>query len=176
MKSFFRFIAHIVFRERQFCNKNLIKFASTTSVKNKNILELGSGKKIRNNYPYSARKFFHSSNTFITSDIVPSYGHKFLDATKIRYRNKFDIILCMNVLEHVFEFSKVLRNMHKSLKSSGIAVIFVPCFYPLHDEPNDYWRFTEHSLRKLLKDFKSVKIKHLGIRQYPFAYYVEARK
>ena len=46
----------------------------------------------------------------------------------------------------------------------------------LHGEPNDFWRFTEHSLRKMLKDFRQISIKHSGISQLPFAYYVEATK
>ena len=72
--------------------------------------------------------------------------------------------------------SSIHGTLHTALKENGIGIIFVPGFYPLHDEPDDYWRFTEHSLKKLLKDFRKIKIKHSGLRQYPFAYYVEAYK
>ena len=92
------------------------------------------------------------------------------------YQNKFDIILCISVLEHIFDFHKAINNIYQALIFGGVVVITVPVFYPLHDEPNDYWRFTEYSLRKLLKKFSQVKIKHHGIRQFPFAYYIEAYK
>lgn len=82
----------------------------------------------------------------------------------------------MNVLEHVFDFHKAIENTYRALKPNGIAIIFIPVFYPFHDEPADYWRFTEHSMRKLLQSFSQITIKYLGIRQYPFAYYIEAAK
>ncbi len=125
---------------------------------------------------YSYKMFFNSSNDFIQSDINKKYGHKVVNATRMDYQNKFDIILCMNVLEHVFDFYKAIDSIHKSLVFGGVAIITIPVFYPLHDEPNDYWRFTEYSLRKLLKKFSQIKIKRYGIRQYPFAYYIEAKK
>lgn len=145
-------------------------------VRNKKILELGSGKKVKDKYPYSTKQFFDSSNEFIQSDIIAEYGHKVVDVTKMDYHNEFDIVLCMNVLEHVFDYQKAIQNIFNSLKPGGIVIVLVPVFYPLHDEPNDFWRFTEHALRKLLQDFKGVKIKHSGLRQYPSAYYVEAYK
>lgn len=149
-------------------------FAS--EIRSKKILELGSGKKVKGEYPYSTKQFFDSSNEFIQTDIIDTYGHKIVDVTRMDYRTEFDIVLCMNVLEHVFDYQKAIQNIFNSLKPGGVAVILVPVFYPLHDEPNDFWRFTEHSLRKLLQNFKELKIKHSGLRQYPAAYYVEAYK
>lgn len=173
-KDVFRNIAHFIFRVRQFNNKCIKSFAK--GVENKRILELGSGKKYKGWYYYSAKQFFDNSNEFIQSDIVQEYGHKIIDVTKADYENEFDIILCMNVLEHVFDLHTAIENIYKALKPNGIVIIFVPAFYPLHDEPTDYWRFTEHSIRKLLQKFGEVTIKHSGIRQYPFVYYIEATK
>ena len=143
---------------------------------NKKILELGSGKIEKGRHEYSVKKFFSSSNDFIQSDIHPEYGHKIIDVTKMKNKGEFDMILCLNVLEHVFGFEKAMENMHRALKKNGTLVFFVPGFYPLHDEPYDYWRFTEHSIRKLFQRFRNVRIRHSGIRQYPFAYYAEAVK
>ncbi len=174
MSFIFRKLSNFIFRTRSFNNASIEKFAK--SVKNKTILELGSGKKLNGKYYYSAKKFFDESNTFIQSDINKNFGHKIIDVTTMNYNKKFDIIICMNVLEHVYDFQTGIKNIYQALKPKGITVIFVPGFYPLHDEPHDYWRFTEHSLKLLLKDFKKVKIIHSGIRQYPFAYHIEAQK
>lgn len=173
-KAFFRLISQLVFRARRYNNKCIKEFAK--GIKNKKILELGSGKKLRGKEYYSAKRFFDESNEFTQTDVVKEFGYKILDVTKMNYINKYDIIICMNVLEHVYDFNKAVSNIHKALRKKGTAVIFVPVFYPLHDEPGDYWRFTEHSLRKMLKDFSKIEIKHSGVRQYPFAYYIEAVK
>jgi len=167
-------LTNTILRARQFNNRCIKEFA--TKIKNKKILELGSGKKYKNKYYYSAKQFFHDSNKFIQSDITKEYGHKIIDATKMKYKNKYDIILCMNVLEHIYDYNKAIENIHNALKPNGTAIISVPVFYPFHDEPHDYWRFTEHSLKIILKKFTKIKIKHSGLKQCPFAYYIEAKK
>ena len=168
-----RAATHVLLGVRKFNNDNLIKFAK--SIHNKKILELGSGEVVKN-YPYSAKRFFDKSNNFIQSDIMKEYEYLIVDATKMNYKKEFDVIICTSVLEHVFEFEKVIKNSYNALKTEGIFLLSVPCFYPLHGEPYDYWRFTEHALRKLLKDFSKIKITHKGIRQYPFAYFVIAQR
>ena len=94
----------------------------------------------------------------------------------MKYSNEFDIILCLNVLEHVYEFQTAINNIHKALKKGGVAVVAVPAFYPLHDEPGDFWRFTEHALKRMFANFKEVTVTHNGKREYPFTYYLEAIK
>ena len=145
-------------------------------IDDKSILEIGSGKPIKNSYPYSFKHFFNDSNEFIQSDINPNFGHKVIDANKMNFKNRFNVIICASVLEHDFYFQKAIENIYKSLKKNGVALITVPALYPLHDEPNDYWRFTEHSLRRLLSKFKDLKIKRTGFRKLPFMYIVEAKK
>ena len=167
-------IVYFIFRTREFRRKYIRNFSKR--IKNKKILEIGSGKKYKGHYCYSIKRFFNNSNEFIQSDIVKEYGHKVIDVTKMKYKNEFDIIICLTVLEHVYDFHKAIKNMYKAIKSNGIVIISVPLLYPLHSEPNDYWRFTEHSLKRLLKDFNKIKIKYSGIKSFPFIYYVEATK
>ncbi len=174
MKTIFRSLAHLIFQTRAYNNKKIKQFAK--GIKSKKILELGSGIKVKGKDYYSAKQFFDDSNDFTQSDIVEEFGHKIIDVTTMSFTNEYDIIICMNVLEHVFEYEKAISNIHKALKPNGIAIILVPMFYPLHDEPNDFWRFTEHSLKIILDGFKKIKIEKKGIRQYPFAYYIEANK
>ena len=173
-KSFFRTVSHLIFRPRQFNYKCIAKLAHET--RNKKILELGSGKLHKGNYYYSVKDIFDASNEFIQSDIKKEYGHRIVDATSMKFENEFDVVLCMNLLEHVYDFQMVIDNIYDALNKNGLIVILVPAFYPLHDEPHDYWRFTEHSLRKLLNRFSLTRLEYSGIRQYPFAYYVEAVK
>lgn len=143
--------------------------------KNKKILELGSGNKEKEEY-YSTKRFFDKTNDFIQSDICSEYGYRIIDATKMNFKNEFDIIICSNVLEHVFNFKKAIKNIYNALKQNGILILIVPGFYPLHDEPYDYWRFTEHSLKNLLRNYVRIKIERKGLRQYPLSYFVKATK
>lgn len=174
MKHLYRTLTHLIFRLRSFGNSSIKKFAK--GVENKIILEIGSGEKRKGKYPYSVKQFFDTSNDFIQSDIISEFGHEIIDVTEMKFQERFDIIICMNVLEHVFDVQKAILNIHTALKDNGKAIIFVPAIYPLHNEPNDYWRFTEHSLKKLMTNFRKVTIINSGVRQFPSAYFVVANK
>lgn len=53
------------------------------------------------------------------------------DLTNLHINNKFDIVLCSQVLEHIEEDDKVLENLYKSIKNRGILILGVPnegCF------------------------------------------------
>lgn len=173
-KNIARKVVHIVADTRKFYYGKVGQFAS--GVKNKRILELGSGPLVRGKYYYSTERLFDTSNDFIKSDVVKEFGHPIIDVTAMKSSGEFDVILCLNVLEHVYEFQKAIDNMHKALKKGGTLIIAVPFGYPLHDEPGDYWRFTEHTLAKMLSKFRGVSITHKGKKEYPFGYYLEAVK
>lgn len=162
-----REVAYFVFGNRRH-NKDFKDFAR--SLNGKKILEIGSGE------DRSAKGFFNSSNEFVQSDIVPDYKHRIIDVTKMDYKNEFDVVLCSNVLEHVFDFKRAIKNIHNALKPGGVLIVGSPAFYPLHNEPEDYWRFTEYGIRRLLADFSKVSIKRTGAKRYPFTYYVKAIK
>jgi SAM-dependent methyltransferase len=154
--------------------KNVAKIAQ--HAKGKTVLEIGSGKAVDGKYSYSTEHLFVGCKEFIKTDINPNFGHMVLDITKMKQKNSYDIILCLNVLEHVYDFQLAVNNMEKALKKDGILVIAVPFTFPLHDEPIDFWRFTEHSLRKILSNFQNVDITPYRSRRWPTAYFVTAVK
>ncbi|MBI2135140.1 methyltransferase domain-containing protein [Candidatus Woesearchaeota archaeon] len=173
-KDMFRALVHIAFQPGKAKDRILRKYCS--DIRGKKVLEIGSGKAVRGKYAYSVADFFEKRGNKVTkSDVNPAYKHKIIDITK-EIPGKYDAIICFNVLEHVFDFQKGIRQLHKSLDKNGRLIVLVPAFYPLHDEPHDYWRFTEHSLRKLFSIFKTLKIEHYGKRELPFFYFVVAVK
>ncbi len=167
-------LAHAVFRVRNFQNKCLKEFAK--GVRNKKILELGSGEAVDGRFIYSDKSKFHRSNIFIRSDISPEFGHLVVNVETMDFDGEFDIILCLNVLEHVYDFQSAIKNIHRSLKPGGILVLSTPYTYPLHMIPMDYWRFSAFALRKMLSDFRTLKLKRGGIKFLPSAYFVTAEK
>ena len=64
----------------------------------------------------------------------------------------FDVVLCTEVLEHTPHPQIVLCEIWRILKSHGKIILSVPYLSRLHEEPFDYYRFTEHGLRLLLKE------------------------
>lgn len=51
------------------------------------------------------------------------------DATNIKYQDDtFDLVLALDILEHIPDDKKALFEIHRVLKPGGIAIIFVPTF------------------------------------------------
>jgi len=135
---------------RYLLNRKFRKIAN--GIKSGKILELGAG-------PISYKRLFPSC-TVISTDLKMYPGvDEIADVTKLKYSSSsFDYVICLSVLEHVFETEKAIYEMYRVLKKGGCVIILTPFLYPLHDEPHDYYRFTQYSYRKLLKNFERVEI------------------
>lgn len=64
----------------------------------------------------------------------------------------FDTVLCAEVLEHVPDPRRALKEIHRVLTAGGKLIITVPHLGYLHNEPTDYYRYTKHGLRILLEE------------------------
>jgi SAM-dependent methyltransferase len=63
----------------------------------------------------------------------------------------FDTILCTDLLEHLEEPAKALREARRVLRRGGHAIVTVPLYWHLHEEPRDFYRYTMHGLRYLFE-------------------------
>jgi len=76
--------------------------------------------------------------------------------------NKYDKIICLSILEHVYDPFKAVINLKKMLKNNGIIFGYVPYLYHYHAPKDlkfqDYFRFSKDSLAYLFKDFSSVEL------------------
>ena len=74
------------------------------------------------------------------------------DATKLPFRvSTFDTILSTEVIEHIPEPAKALSEMYRVLRPGGYLILSAPLFWPLHEEPHDFYRYTKFGLNYLLK-------------------------
>jgi SAM-dependent methyltransferase len=78
-------------------------------------------------------------------DFVAQLDDPDLDLAAIG-RDSYDIILCSEVLEHVAEWDIAFQNLSSLLAPGGTLLVSAPHFYPLHEEPYDFWRPTPYAI------------------------------
>ncbi len=64
---------------------------------------------------------------------------------------EFDTVLCTQMLEHVSDPARVLGEAARVLRPGGMLILTAPMVWPLHEEPYDFFRYTQHGLRHLLQ-------------------------
>jgi SAM-dependent methyltransferase len=75
-----------------------------------------------------------------------------------------DSAMATEVLEHCAEPEKLLSEISRVLKPGGFFFCTVPFLWPLHEVPNDHYRYTPCALRRLLLEakFSGVQLKAHG--------------
>ena len=109
-----------------------------------------------------AAEFFKQSS-IKTLDIDPQSGASYIadlceNNSAVIPSESFDIIVCTEVLEHTLNPFNAVDEIERLLKSGGIAIISTPCNFRIHGPLPDCWRFTEHGLIQLFKNFVNIEI------------------
>ena len=72
--------------------------------------------------------------------------------------DRFDAVFCTEVLEHTLDPFAATRELLRILRPGGHLVLSTPFNFRIHGPLPDCWRFTEHGLRALLRDFEIVEL------------------
>jgi SAM-dependent methyltransferase len=108
----------------------------------------------------SSREHFR----LISFDIDPKHKPKILadvenlNSELIQRRIKPNVIIALEVFEHVPNPFTAINECFDSLSSGGVLIFSTPWIIPVHDAPQDFWRFTPEALRKLTQKFGQVEI------------------
>ena len=76
-------------------------------------------------------------------------------------------VLLFDTIEHVEYPHKALNEVFRILKPGGICIVAAPMYFPIHNHPYDYWRFTPEAFRSLLKPFEQVFVGQAGKEDFP---------
>lgn len=109
-----------------------------------------------------ARPFFPDYITVKTLDINPKSGCDFIaDICQHNAQipgSSFDFVVCTEVLEHTLNPFDAVREIKRLLKPGGLLFGSTPFNFRIHGPLPDCWRFTEHGLRALLRDFEVLEL------------------
>lgn len=94
------------------------------------------------------------------NDVKRIYG----DLTRLddQVLEKYDTIICTNVLNFIYDINSAVIGLHKLLKTGGTCLITLAS-YSTHiskydnDRWGDYWRFSEKSAKTIFQNLFSIK-------------------
>jgi SAM-dependent methyltransferase len=130
-----------------------------------------------------AKPFFNSNIIIETLDIAPDSKATYIAdlcccAEQIG-PEKFDYIVCTEVLEHTRQPFNAVENIYYMLKQGGLAFISTPYNFRIHGPLPDCWRFTEYGLQELFKKFEIIELTPLETETrwlMPLQYTLVAKK
>ncbi|HEX9608932.1 MAG TPA: methyltransferase domain-containing protein [Candidatus Paceibacterota bacterium] len=135
---------------KKITRKNLELFLARHATE-KRVLDIGAGGS-------SYHRFFPNR---VAIDVDPARKPDVVaDAHELPFEdNEFEIVLCTEVLEHLKEPRVAIGEMNRVLKRGGTLILTTRFVYPIHDAPNDFWRFTKYGLRELFKEWDIIELK-----------------
>ena len=94
------------------------------------------------------------------------------DLLQLSGQEEFDVILCVDVLEHIEEDIKVMKNLHQKLKPGGYFLMHSPSHYSEEDADGDASFVGEHARPGYSKKEISEKLENAGfsIRKAHYTY------
>jgi len=97
----------------------------------------------------------------ISVDIAPVPGVDIIanaEDLNMFTEGEFGCVLATEVLEHIKNPEKAISEFYRVLKKNGKLVLTTRFIFPIHDAPNDYWRFTRYGLEHLLRRFERIEL------------------
>lgn len=111
---------------------------------------------VKEDYLEDNRHYFHDD---IKKGRIEFYNADLLEFTS---ETKFDYIICIDVLEHIQDDVKVMRNLHNCLKEDGYFLMHSPSHYSEEDADEDDSFVGEHARTGYSKEEITSKLTSAG--------------
>ncbi len=151
LRKLFYFLLGLLFLREWYVKSELRKVLSRFPNKNIHVYDAGSG---FGQYAYFvAKNFKHATvygvdvkeeqiedcNRFFKQANLTNATFAVEDLTKIAHENRFDVILSVDVMEHILEDVAVFKNFYRAMKSGGTLIINTPSdLAEDHDEHDNH--------------------------------------
>ncbi len=141
---------------KKISRKNLYKFISDelNNKKDLNCLNIGSGGPIEELLKKKVKNYYSID---IDENRRPN-EIKNICSNNFKIDFNPNLICIFETLEHCENPIKAVENIHNTLNKGNICLASVPFNFHIHDEPNDFFRFTEYGCKLIFKNFSEVKV------------------
>jgi SAM-dependent methyltransferase len=75
--------------------------------------------------------------------------------------------ISVETFEHVKYPWKAITELYRVLKPSGLVILTSLMHFPIHNHPDDYWRYTPSGFRVLLEEFDDAWVDWSGDSAFP---------
>jgi SAM-dependent methyltransferase len=109
------------------------------------------------------------NKTYVGVDVAPGIGvDMVMELPNIdNIPEPVGSVICLETLEHVRKPKESVDEMYRILKPGGILIISAPMWFPIHNYPHDYWRFTPEGFGVLMDKFRLLHIDWCGDLEMP---------
>ena len=138
----------------------IVRIVADSLPKKIKVLEIGS-LIVEGQEHLSVRKYFPEAE-YIGVDMQQGNGvdvvADFIDFSEnfngtsyyYKHEEEYDLILCLDMLEHAKEPFEIIESAKQCLKPNGVLLVTSVFNFKIHEYPNDYWRFTPECFKMLL--------------------------
>ena len=184
LRVFFYKLLNLFFLRAWYVKRELKKIRKIFGSKEINIFDAGTGygqytyfihNHLRPNKIYAAdvkEEWIKDNKEFFKRKNISSTTFGIEDLTKINHQDKFDLIVCVDVMEHIEEDITVFNNFYNALKNGGYVLINTPSVFGGSDvHENDGESFIGEHARAGYSDTElKDKLSSAGFKDFYFKY------
>ena len=154
-------------------DQGFVRFVAEANARRLEVLEIGA--RLVGSRSEAQRERFPKARRYVGMDVHPGAMVDVVgdahELSRLVGRGSFDAVFSGAVLEHLAMPWLVAAEINRVLRLGGITYHITPQAWPVHEEPNDFWRFTDEALKLLFGPPLGFEVLHAGmadrVRLYP---------